>query len=152
MSTPGDETVESSDVASALEQAIEAELPDAGGPLTIVASTSESAGGTEYEVSANRLVALDPDDPDLADVYVPVPVSGHVSLAPDGATNAELAPLDEETEREVRAWARSLIANGKVAGMAATVASYGPPRRPTHELVVDSNGRRVLRRTGFVAY
>ena len=96
MSSPGDETAESADVAAALEQLIEAELPDAGGPLTIVGSTSESAGGTEYEVSANRLVALDPDDPDLAGVYVPVPVNGHVSVAPDGAANAELAPLDEE--------------------------------------------------------
>ncbi len=152
MSSTDDESVESVDVAAALEQMIEAELPDAGGPLTIVGSTLESVGGTEYEVSASRLVALDPDDPELADVYVPVPVSGHVSLAPDGVTNAELAAVDEDTEREVRAWARSLIANGKVAGMAATVASYGPPRRPTHELVVDSNGRRVLRRTGFVAY
>ena len=139
-------------MAASLEQAIETDLPDAGGPLTIVGSTSESAGGTDYEVSAHRLVALDPDDPELADVFVPVPVSGHVSLAPDGAINAELGVIDEDTEREVRAWARSLIANGKVAGMAATVASYGPPRRPTHELVVDSNGRRVLRRTGFVAF
>ena len=140
------------EVAAALEQMIEAELPDAGGPLTIVGSTSASAGGTDYEVSANRLVALDPDDPELADVYVPVPVSGHVSLAAGGETNTELGVIDEDTEREVRAWARSLIANGKVAGMAATVASYGPPRRPTHELVVDSNGRRVLRRSGFVAF
>ena len=138
-------------MAAALEQMIEAELPDAGGPLTIVGSMQESAGGTEYEVSANRLVALDPDDPELADIFVPVPVSGHVNLAPDGATNAELASVDEETEREVRAWARSLIANGKVAGLAASIASYGPPRHPTHELVVDANGRRVLRRTGFVA-
>jgi hypothetical protein len=139
-------------MTAALEQMIEAELPDAGGPLTIVGSTSASAGGTDYEVSAHRLVALDPDDPELADVYVPVPVSGHVSLAPDGASSSQLADIDEDTQREVRAWARSLIANGKVAGMAATVASYGPPRRPTHELIVDTNGRRVLRRTGFVAF
>ena len=140
------------EVAAALEQMIEAELPDAGGPLTIVGSMRSPPAAPITRSAPIGCVALDPDDPELADVFVPVPVSGHVSLAPDGATNAELAAVDEETEREVRAWARSLIANGKVAGMAASIASYGPPRRPTHELVLDSNGRRVLRRTGFVAY
>jgi len=93
------------------------------------------------------LVPLDSEDPDLANVYVPIPSAG---ISEEGV--AEAAPPDDEIAREARAWARNLIASGAVAGIAATAPSYGPPHRPTHELVEDAQGHRVLRRLGFSAY
>lgn len=138
------------DVVQSLERTIVEALPDADGPVHVLGSQPISSGATDYEVSATRLIPLDPEDPAVADVYVPVPVTGHVSLAPDGTMRADLAAVDEAVSREVRAWARALVANGSVAGLAASGPSYGPPRRPTHGLVTDANGRRVLRRTGYV--
>lgn len=127
-------------------------IPDADGPIHVLGSTPTPAGGTDYEISLNRLVALKSDDQALGDVYVSVPVTGHVTIAPDGASQTKLAPLDESTVREVAAWARALIANGSVEGIAASGPAYGPPHRPTHELAADAKGRRVLRRLGFGSY
>ena len=113
------------------------------------AAPTPAEGG--FEVSASRLVPLDSNDPVLADVYVPVPWTGHVSLAADG-TAESAPPVDDDTTREVQAWARNLIASGAVRGIAASAPSYGPPIRPTHEIIDDATGRRVLRRIGFAAY
>lgn len=100
---------------------------------------SASADQTDQtgDPGVERLVPLDVDDPALADIYVPVP----------GVAEADSAGVADEA----RAWARNLLASGGVAGIAATVTSYGPPHRPTHELVEDAQGRRVLRRVGFSA-
>jgi hypothetical protein len=134
-----------------LQRSLTAAVPDADGPVVAVDSGSPTASDDGYEVSASRLVPLGSDDPALADVYVPVPRTGHVSLAADG-TAESVPPVDDDTTREVQAWARNLIASGAVQGSVATAASYGPPIRPTHQLVEDANGRRVLRRIGFSAY
>jgi hypothetical protein len=143
--------MDSSSDSDELQQSLMAAVPDADGPVEVLDSASPTASDDGYEVSASRLVPLGSDDSALADVYVPVPWTGHVSLAADG-TAASAPPLDDDTTREVQAWARNLIASGAVRGVAATAASYGPPVRPTHEIVDDANGRRVLRRIGFAAY
>lgn len=149
METSGDEHA---DIAQMLERKIAEAVPEAGGPVQIVGSTTTPSGDTDYEVSASLFIPLDPNDPALADVFVPLPVTGHVTLAPDGTTSVDLAPADEAIEREVRAWARTLIASGSVAGLEAAAPSHRPPQRPTHEIVVDPSGRRVLRRMGFVLF
>lgn len=133
------------ELAHSLEQA----LPDAAGPVHVLGASATATGATDYEVSAHRLVPVDPDDPDLAEVFVAVPVTGHLRLAPDGTASAELAEVDELAAHEARAWARSLIVSGAVAGVTAAGPTYGPPQRATHELVEDASGRRVLRRIGF---
>lgn len=134
-----------------LQRSLAAAVPDADGPVAVLESPSPTSTDPEYEVSASRLVPLGSDDPALKDVYVPVPWTGHVSLARDG-TAESVPPVDDDTTREVQAWARNLIASGAVRGVAATAPSYGPPTRPTHEIIDDANGRRVLRRIGFAAY
>jgi len=141
-----DEGVE---LAQTLERTIAQSAPDVAGPVQIADSSPAGADATDYSVSATRLVPLDSTDPDLAAIYVPVPVSGHVTMTKDGAAETQLDPVDESAAREARAWARNLLATGAVAGVTATAPSYGPPVRPTHELVEDENGRRVVRRTGF---
>jgi len=143
--------MDSSSDSDELQQSLMAAVPDADGPVEVLDSASQTAADEGYEVSATRLVPLGSDDPALADVYVPVPWTGHVSLAADGSAESA-PPLDDDTTREVQAWARNLIASGAVRGVAATAASYGPPVRATHEIVDDGNGRRVLRRIGFAAY
>jgi hypothetical protein len=134
-----------------LKRNLMAAVPDADGPVEVLDSASPTTSDDGYEVSASRLVPLGSNETDLADVYVPVPWTGHVSIAADG-TVEPAPPVDEDTTREVQAWARNLIASGAVRGVAASAASYGPPIRPTHEIVDDANGRRVLRRIGFAAY
>ena len=133
-----------------LQQSLMAAVPDADGPVEVLYSASATASDDGYEVSASRLVPIGFEDSALADVYVPVPWTGHVSLAADGTAESP-SPVDDDTTREVQAWARNLIASGAVRGVAATAASYGPPARATHEIVEDAHGRRVLRRIGFAA-
>jgi hypothetical protein len=140
------------DIADTLARAIEQAVPDAGGPIHVLGSTVTPAGATDYEVSASRLIPLDSEDPALADVFVPLPVTGHVSLAADGTIDANLPPPDADVAREVQAWARTLVASGSLAGVAPAAPSYGPPTRPTHEIVEDVNGRRVIRRIGYVFF
>jgi len=140
------------DIADTLARGIEQAVPDAGGPVQVLGSTVTPAGATDYEVSASRLIPLDFEEPALADVFVSVPVTGHVSLGADGTIDADLPPLDADTAREVQAWARTLIASGSVAGLTSVAPSYGPPKRPTHEIVEDVNGRRVIRRIGYVLF
>jgi hypothetical protein len=134
-----------------LQRSLVAAVPDADGPVSVLEASSPTSDDNGYEVSVSRLVALGSDDAALADVYVPVPWTGHVSLASDG-TAESAPPVDDDTTREVQAWARNLLASGAVRGVVASAPSYGPPNRPTHEIVEDENGRRVLRRIGFAAY
>jgi len=136
-------------LAQTLERKIAQSAPDVAGPVRVADSSPAGADATEYSVSASRLVPLDSTDPKLASIYVPVPVTGHVTMTSDGSATTQLDPVDESAAREARAWARNLLATGAVAGVTATAPSYGPPVRPTHELVEDENGRRVVRRTGF---
>ena len=56
-----------------------------------------------------------------------------------------------DVEREVRAWAEALLANGAVRGVPPAGPVYGPPPRPTHELHEESGCRQVLRRIGYTA-
>ena len=61
-------------------------------------------------------------------------------------------PVDADSAREARAFARTLIANGAVRGLAPSGPvrrSAGPPVRPTHELTTDEHGAKVIRRVGF---
>jgi hypothetical protein len=111
-------------------------------------TTSEMAD----QPATETLVPLGSDDPSLANVYVPIPSAGISEAGIADAGAADAAPADDEITREAQAWARNLIASGAVAGIAATAPSYGPPHRPTHEIVEDAQGRRVLRRVGFSAY
>jgi hypothetical protein len=147
----GHETDGPEELTDTLERGISDVEPYAAGPVQVL-DTTKAETGSDYEVSASRLVPLGSEDPSLSDVYVPVPVTGHVNVANDGTMSAELAPVDDEATREVQAWARSLIASGSVAGVARTAPQYGPPTRPTHEIAVDPNGRRVLRRVGYSVF
>lgn len=139
-------------LAAALERDPASIHPDVTGPVQVVSVAPRPDGGLAGEVSAMRLVPLDADDPELADVFIPMPVNAEVSMGSDGTVKAGAVPAPSgEMVREARAWARSLIANGQVRGVARSAPWYGPPGRPTHELVLDSNGHRVLRRLGFNA-
>ena len=126
---------------------------DLTGPVTVLASESGSDGSTRVEIQASRLVPLDPDDPVLAEVSIPVPVRATVVVDGAGRLDAvESAPLDDEVERQARAFARNLVSNGAVRGVSASGrVKRGPPGRPTHEVTLDARGRKVIRRIGFAA-
>ena len=125
--------------------------PDAEGPVALLSSEPLGAG-LRCEISARRLVAVAPEMPELRDVYVAVPVSGSVEVDADGrVARATLAEPDEEALREARAFARGLVEEGCVRGVAPATAPRraSHPARPTHELRSDAQGRRVIRRIGF---
>ncbi len=126
---------------------------DLTGPVTVLASEPGPDGATRLDIQASRLVPLDPDDPALADVSVAVPVPATVVVGATGRLETvEAEPLDDETERQARAYVRNLVANGSVRGLAATgPVRRGPPSRPTHEVALDQRGRKVIRRIGFTA-
>jgi hypothetical protein len=139
-------------LAAALKRDPASIHPDLTGPVQVLSVAPAPSGGLGGEVSAMRLVPLGADDPELADVFIPLPVTARVSLASDGTVKAGAVPEPSaEIVREARAWARNLIANGQVRGVARSAPAYGPPGRPTHELVSDSHGHRVIRRVGFDA-
>jgi hypothetical protein len=139
-------------LAAALERHPGSIHADVTGPIQVLSVAAAPEGGLTGEVSAQRLVPLDSDDPGLSDVFIPIPVNATVSMGSDGKARARAVPdPSADMVREARAWARNLIANGQVRGVARTVPAYGPPVRPTHELVPDSHGRRVIRRLGFDA-
>jgi hypothetical protein len=123
------------------------------GPVTVLASEPAPDGATRLDIQASRLVSLDPDDPALADVSVAVPVPATVVVGETGRLEmVEVQPLDDETERQARAYVRNLVTNGSVRGLAAAgPVRRGPPSRPTHEVALDSRGRKVIRRIGFTA-
>jgi hypothetical protein len=146
-----DLTALSSDL-SARERELDADLR---GPFQVLAATDQD-GHIRCEVSASRLVSVDPDDEALQDIVVPVPVVGAVELDRErsivGSSFGEPGP--DET-REARAFAKGLLARGVVrgydapAGAVRVMRGRGPGTRVTHELVEDPSGRRVLRRVGF---
>ena len=55
------------------------------GPVTVLSKATRDGGGATYQVSASRLVAIDDDDPKLAGVSIPVPVSAAVEVDSDGS-------------------------------------------------------------------
>jgi hypothetical protein len=124
---------------------------DLTGPVTVLASESRPDGATRVDIQASRLVPVDPDDPALAEVSMPVPMLATVVVDGAGRLEAvETKPLDAEVERQARAFARNLVANGAVRGLAASGrVRRGPPSRPTHEVALDGRGRKVIRRIGF---
>ena len=139
-------------LAAALERHPESIHPDVTGPIQVLSVKPEANGAVTGEVSATWLVPLGADDPELADVFIPMPVTASVSMASDGTVKAGAVPEPSAgVVREARAWARSVIANGQVRGVVRSAPRYGPPGRPTHELVPDSHGHRVIRRLGFDA-
>ena len=124
------------------------------GPVTVLASKTGPEGETRVEIQASRLVPIDPDDPVLADVCIPLPAPATVVIDDAGRLAAvETGPPDEEADRQARAYARNLVANGAVRGLAVTSGPVrrGPPSRPTHEVETDARGRKVIRRIGFAA-
>jgi hypothetical protein len=146
MADPSDSDNE---LTRAVQDGLERAMPDISGPVEVLATTTTESGETDFEIAASRLIAVDPDDPRLAAVYVAVPVTGHLRLDPDGMPAAELFDVDPEAVVEARAWAQSLLATGSVADVAPTAPTFGPRRQPTHEIAEDEHGRRVLRRRGF---
>src|SRR6187397_330939 len=78
---------------------------DLTGPVTVLASEPGPDGATRLDIQASRLVPLDPDDPALADISVPVPVPATVVVGGTGRLETvEARPLDDETERQARAY------------------------------------------------
>lgn len=123
--------------------------PDVAGPFRVVSVSRTGKDAVRCEVTAYRLVPVDPADPTLRDVSVPVPVSGWVELRADGsvAGSSLPGPAPEEV-REARVFARDLVERGSVRGL--STGPGGPPRgRPTHELQADAEGRRIIRRIGY---
>lgn len=121
------------------------------GPVSVLAETPRDDGGTTYQVAASRLVDIDDDDPALAGVSIPVPVTAAVEVDGKGSLVGVSVPdVDPTVDREARAYTRNLIASGSVRGLtAAGPVRRGPPTRATHEVTTDDQGRRVIRRTGF---
>lgn len=120
------------------------------GPITLLSSTLRPDGGSDWEFSAARLIALDPDDISLRDAFLALPAAGRATVGANGSVEAiELPAPAPDDEAQARAWARNLVAVGAVDGVAPSVPAYGPPARPTHELLDDGHGRRILRRIGF---
>jgi hypothetical protein len=128
-----------------------ASTADLTGPVTVLASDKGPDGTTRVEIQASRLVPVDPDDPTLADVSIPLPVPATVTVDDAGhLASVEAGPPDPESERQARAYARNLVATGAIRGMAAAGrVRRGPPTRPTHEIALDAHGRKVIRRIGF---
>ena len=147
--TPSLETTQRM-LADAVAAAADRLPPDISGPIELRAVEAGADGGLRCDVGATCLVPLEPDDPGPSGVRLPVPVLGSISLTSEGAVETvDLGPPDAESQREARAWANGLIANGQVKGIRRSAPPTGPPTRPTHELVTDDAGREVLRRIGF---
>jgi hypothetical protein len=123
------------------------------GPFRVLSSADAVGAGTTYEVSATTLVLVDADDPALTGVSIPLPVDATIALDRDGSIVAvSMSPVDPAAVREARAFARSLIDNGAVRGLTPPEAAgpvAGPPVRATHEVTVEADGAKVIRRVGF---
>src|SRR5450756_926981 len=123
------------------------------GPLRVLSAAAGTDGGRTYEVSTSVLVPVDEEDPALRDVSIPVPVTASMHLDRDGSVGrVAVPPVDAASAREARAFARNLIENGGVRGLAPSGRggrSAGPPVRPTHEVTTDEHGAKVIRRVGF---
>lgn len=123
--------------------------PELTGPFKVLSVARRGTDVIRCEVTACRLVSVDPEDPALRDVSVPLPVAGWIELRGDGSvTAASMAEPGPDELREARLFARDLIEQGSVRGLSDR------PRRPlpgraTHELQTDAAGRRVIRRIGY---
>jgi hypothetical protein len=121
------------------------------GPFRVVSVARGPGDRVDCQVSAFWLVGVDPTEPALRDIWVPVPVAGSVALHENGGVIASAFPEPgPEDIRQARIFARDLIARGSVQGVPGS-AEGRPAARPTHELTTESDGRRVLRRLGFDA-
>ena len=123
--------------------------PDVAGPFRVVSVARTGQDAIRCELTAYRLIPVDPADPALFDVSVPVPVSGWIELRADGSVAASsLQHPGPEEVREARVFARDLIERGSVRGL--STGPGGPLRgRPTHALEADAAGRRIIRRIGY---
>jgi hypothetical protein len=103
---------------------------------------------TALSVQAQALVPLhDPALGDLNGVCVSLPVTGSLKLSPSGhVLGLEGTQPSQDDIDEARQMVRSLASTGQIKGHAAKVG-----RGPTHEVVEDPQGRRVLRRKRFSA-
>ena len=123
------------------------------GPVHIMSTEEGADGRATYHVSASRLVPIDDQDPELAQVSIPVPITAAVEVDGSGKVlGIDVPPPDAEATRQARAYTRTLIANGAVKGMPGSGPvrrGPGPPTHSTHEVTTDEFGRRVIRRTGF---
>ncbi|MFL5757075.1 MAG: hypothetical protein ACJ77N_12345 [Chloroflexota bacterium] len=129
----------------------DAAVGDIAGPVQVLSTTKHAGSGVEYEVQANRLIGADPDDPQLRDVSIAVPITVRLVVRKDGslATASVEEPSDEEVH-EARSYVRSLAASGAVRGIEPSEGRRpGPPTRATHEVSTDPDGRRVIKRIGF---
>lgn len=125
--------------------------PQVTTPVQVRDARVDAAGLVVCDVDVCWLVPLAPEATGPG-ICVPAPTEGRVSLAADGSLeSAEVAPPGTDVEREVRAWAESLLANGAVRGVPPAGPVYGPPPRPTHELHEEAGCRQVLRRIGYSA-
>ncbi len=122
---------------------------DLTGPFKVLSVARSGKEAVRCQVTACRLVPVDPGDPALRDVAVPVPASGWIELRADGTVTASSVSQPGPDEvREARVFARDLIERGSVRGLSGDPA--GPLRgRPTHELQMGAGGRRIIRRTGY---
>jgi hypothetical protein len=122
---------------------------DLTGPFKVLSVSGKGTEAVGCEVTAYRLVPVDPDNSALRDVFVPLPVPGRVELSKDGSVTASSFPQPEPAElREARMFARDLIEQGSVRGLSSQ--SRGPLQgRPTHEIQQDAAGRRIIRRIGY---
>ena len=122
---------------------------DFTGPFKVLSVSRSGTDAIRCQVTACRLVPVDPEDPALRDVSVPLPVSGWIELHSDGSVaGSSMAPPGPSELHEARMFARDLIEQGLVLGF-----SNRPRRplrgRPTHELQTDAVGRRIIRRIGY---
>lgn len=122
---------------------------DLTGPFKVLSASRTGAGAVRCEVTAYRLVPVDPENPALREVLVPLPVSGWIELRADGSVAASSLSQPGPGEfEEARIFARDLIEQGSVRGLSSQ--THGPlGGRPTHELQTDAAGRRIIRRIGY---
>ena len=130
-------------------------------PVAVRDARVDEAGRIECDVDVCWLVPLagtgtddaaGPTPPGERDICVPAPTDGRVCLGRAGdLVSADVRPPGDEAQREVRAWAEGLIANGAVRGVPRAEQAFGPPPRPTHELHEEAGCHQVLRRIGYSA-
>jgi hypothetical protein len=124
--------------------------PQVTTPISVREARRDTAGLIVCDVDVCWLVPLASSA--RPDICIPAPTEGRVRLTGDGSVDsAEVSPPGTDVEREVRAWAEGLLANGAVRGVPPAGPVYGPPPRPTHELHEESGCRQVLRRIGYTA-
>lgn len=100
-------------------QGVAAGATELVGPVRVLETIPSADGGTTYQVSASRLVPVDDDDPDLASVYIPVPVTAAVEVdGHDTVVGVAIPDADPSLDHQARVFTRNLIANGAVRGLA----------------------------------